>query len=86
MARERPTAPIIGMAPQLATARSLALVWSVHAVSRDDVVAMSEMTGFACATVIKEGLAQSGQTILIAAGMPFGAAGNTNLLRIARLD
>jgi pyruvate kinase len=28
----------------------------------------------------------SGQTIVIAAGMPFGTSGSTNLLRIARLD
>lgn len=86
MARERPKAPIIGMTPKLATARSLALVWGVHAVLTHDVASVSEMTEFACATAIKEGLAQSGQTVVIAAGMPFGAAGTTNLLRIARLD
>jgi pyruvate kinase len=44
------------------------------------------MTEFACATAIQEGLAQSGQTIVIAAGMPIGAAGTTNRLPIARLD
>lgn len=86
MARERPKAPIIGMTPKLATARSLALVWGVHAVLTHDVVSVSEMTEFACAAAAKEGFAQSGQTIVIAAGMPFGAAGTTNLLRIARLD
>jgi pyruvate kinase len=86
MARERPKAPIIGMTPKLATARSLALVWGVHAVLTHDVASVSEMTEFACATALREGLAQSGQTIVIAAGMPFGAAGTTNLLRIARLD
>jgi pyruvate kinase len=86
MARERPKAPIIGMTPKLATARSLALVWGVHAVLTHDVASVSEMTEFACETAIKEGLAQSGQTVVIAAGMPFGAAGTTNLLRIARLD
>lgn len=86
MARERPKAPIIGMTPKLATARSLALVWGAHAVLTHDVASVSEMTEFACATAVKEGLAQSGQTIVIAAGMPFGAAGTTNLLRIARLD
>jgi pyruvate kinase len=78
MARERPKAPIIGMTPKLATARSLALVWGVHAVLTHDVAAVSEMTEFACATAIREGLAQPGQTIVIAAGMPFGAAGTTN--------
>jgi pyruvate kinase len=86
LARERPQAPIIGMTPKLATARSLALVWGVHAVLTHDVADVSEMTDFACATARREGLAGQGQTIVIAAGMPFGASGTTNLLRIARLD
>jgi pyruvate kinase len=86
VARERPRAPIIGMTPKLATARRLALAWGVHAVLIHDVASVSEMTEFACATARREGLASPGQTIVIAAGMPFGAAGTTNLLRIARLD
>ena len=85
MARERPQVPIIGMTPKLATARSLALVWGVHAVLTHDVAGVSEMTDFACATAMREGLAISGQTIVIAAGMPFGTSGTTNLLRIAQL-
>lgn len=86
VARERPEAPIIGMTPKLSTARSLALVWGVHPVFTHDVAAVSEMTEFACKTALEEGLAKSGQTIVIAAGMPFGTAGTTNLLRIAKLD
>jgi pyruvate kinase len=86
LARERPRAPIIGMTPKLTTARSMALVWGVHAVLVHDVADVSEMTDFACATAKREGLARPGQTIVIAAGMPFGASGTTNLLRIARLD
>jgi pyruvate kinase len=86
LARERPQAPIIGMTPKLSTARSLALVWGVHAVLTHDVADVSEMTDFACATARREGLARQGQTIVIAAGMPFGASGTTNLLRIAQLD
>jgi len=85
VARERPRAPIIGMTPKLATARRLALAWGVHAVLIHDVASVTEMTEFACATAGREGLAQPGQTVVIAAGMPFGAAGTTNLLRIARL-
>lgn len=86
VARERPEVPIIGMTPKLSTARSLALVWGVHPVFTHDVAAVSEMTEFACKTALEEGLAKSGQTIVIAAGMPFGTAGTTNLLRIAKLD
>jgi pyruvate kinase len=85
LARERPRAPIIGMTPRRATARSLALVWGVHAVLTHDVAAVAEMAEFACTTALREGLAKSGQTIVIAAGMPFGAAGNTNLLHIAKI-
>ncbi|WP_020657089.1 pyruvate kinase [Massilia niastensis] len=86
MARERPQAPIIGMTPKLATARSLALAWGVHAVLIHDVASVSEMTEFACATAVREGLAKPGQTIVIAAGMPFGTSGTTNLLRIAQIE
>jgi pyruvate kinase len=85
LARERPRAPIIGMTPRLATARSLALVWGVHAVLTHDVAAVAEMAEFACTTALREGLAKPGQTIVIAAGMPFGVAGNTNLLHIATI-
>ena len=34
---------------------------------------------------IEQGLAGPGDLIAIAAGMPFGVAGTTNLLRIARV-
>ena len=86
MARERPRAAIIGMTPRLATARRLALVWGVNPVLCHDVMKVTEMTELAVATASKLGFAQAGQTIVIAAGMPFGAPGTTNLLRIAQVD
>jgi pyruvate kinase len=86
MARERPRAPIVGMTPRRATARRLSLVWGVHAVLCHDVMDVPEMTETAVSTVKELGLAAPGQTIVIAAGMPFGKAGTTNLLRIAQVD
>jgi pyruvate kinase len=85
MARERPRACIIGMTPQRATARRLALVWGVNPVLCHDVIDVAEMTDVAVATARKLGFAQPGQTIVIAAGMPFGTVGSTNLLRIAQV-
>ena len=85
MARERPRAPIIGMTPRLATARRLALVWGVHAVLCHEVVDVPEMTDLAGRTALKEGFGEVGRTIVISAGMPFGASGTTNLLRIAQI-
>lgn len=85
MARERPEAPIIGMTPRLATARRLALAWGVHSVLCREVADVPEMSDLACQTALKEGFGRSGETIVISAGMPFGTAGTTNLLRIAQL-
>ena len=76
----------IGMTPSLATARRLALVWGVHAVVRDEVSDAAAMSELACRTAVAEGHGHRGQTVVIAAGMPFGTSGTTNLLRIAQID
>lgn len=85
VARERPEAPIIGMTPNAGTAHRLALVWGVHSVMSHDVGSVGEMTNFACWTAAEEGFARNGQTVVITAGLPFGAAGTTNLLRVAQV-
>jgi pyruvate kinase len=86
MARERPRAPIIGMTPKSETARRLALVWGVNPVVCKDVTSVADMTDLAVETAVKLQFAQAGQTLVIAAGMPFGTSGTTNLLRIAQID
>ena len=85
MARERPRAPIIGMTPRRETARRLALVWGVYPFVCDDVTGVDDMTERAVATAVTLQFAQPGQTIVIAAGVPFGTPGSTNLLRIAQI-
>ncbi|PZX28172.1 PYRUVATE KINASE; tartrate degradation [Cupriavidus phytorum] len=86
MARERPEVPILGMTPRMATARRLALAWGVHAVLCHEVVDVLEMTDLASRTVRNEGFGESGQSIVISAGLPFTVAGTTNLLRIAQVS
>ena len=85
MSRERPDTTIIGMTPNQATARRMALIWGVHAVRVHEVESVSEMTDFACSTAFDEGFAAPGDVIVISAGMPFKSPGTTNLLRIANL-
>lgn len=86
IARERPGVPILGMTPQTATARKLALVWGVHAVVCTDVTSVTEMSEVAVAAARAGGFASPGRVIVIAAGMPFGASGTTNLIRIAQVE
>ncbi len=82
-ARERPESPILSLTPRLATARRLSLVWGVHSVHIADVADVDEMTQRACDVAKRDHFAESGQFIVAIAGMPFGTAGSTNLIRIA---
>jgi pyruvate kinase len=86
MARERPRAPIVGMTPKRETARRLTLLWGVNPVVCDDVSGVDDMTERAIETVKALLVTKPGRTIVIAAGMPFGTPGSTNLLRIAQID
>jgi pyruvate kinase len=82
-ARERPESPVLSLTPNITTARRLALVWGVHSVHIEDVSDVSQMTEIAAEIARREHFAQSGQTIVAIAGMPFGTPGTTNLMRIA---
>jgi pyruvate kinase len=82
-ARERPECPVLSLTPIVSTARRLAVVWGIHSVQIDGVTDVNEMTAVACEVARREGFAQSGQIIVAIAGMPFGRAGTTNVIRIA---
>ncbi|RZI45196.1 pyruvate kinase [Candidatus Finniella inopinata] len=85
-ARERPESPILALTPNLQTARFLGLVWGVHAVLVPPINSFAEMVENACHLAFKENFAKKGEQILITAGVPFGKAGGTNILRIAKID
>ncbi len=75
----------LGLTPDLATARRLALVWGVHAVTSADVADVDGMIAGASETAVREGFARPGDDIVVVAGLPFGRAGTTNLLHVARI-
>ncbi|CAG9170527.1 pyruvate kinase [Cupriavidus pinatubonensis] len=84
-ARERPCAPIVSITPNLEIARRLAIAWGVHSTVSPDVKSVDEMVEAATRAALVEGYAAPGDQITIAAGMPFGQGGTTNLLRVAEV-
>ncbi len=83
-ARERPESAILSLSPILSTARRLALAWGIHSVHTDaDVADVREMTAVARDVARREKFAESGETIVAIAGVPFGVPGTTNMIRIA---
>lgn len=84
-ARERPCAPIVSITPNLEIARRLAIAWGIHSTVSPDVQSVDEMVEAATRAALVEGYAAPGDQITIAAGMPFGQGGTTNLLRVAEV-
>ncbi len=82
-ARERPNVPILCLTSKAETARRLTLSFAVHPVVTEDVNNFSEMVEKAVAIAKNDGLAKSGDRLVVTAGVPFGTPGNTNVLRIA---
>ena len=85
VAREKPDCPVIGLTTSLTVARRLAAVWGVHASTTDEVHSMTEATANAVKMARLEGFAKKGDEIVVVAGVPFGQAGTTNALRVARV-
>ena len=85
MARERPIVPILGLTPETATARRLTLVWGVHAVRTKSLSSLKGVVNQAKVMAVDEGFAEVGSLLAITVGVPFGKAGTTNILRIAKV-
>jgi pyruvate kinase len=85
-ARERPDVPILGLTPNPATARRMALAWGVHPVLTEDLHSFGEMVSNSVSVASREGFASSGERLVVTAGVPFGTPGATNILRIAWVE
>ena len=84
-ARVRPAAPIAALTPSPTVARQLALVWGTFPIVTDSCRRRPRNRRHGLRAVADRGFAGPGDIIAIAAGMPFGVAGSTNLLRIERM-
>src|SRR5579875_996524 len=85
IARERPESPVLGLTPDPRTARRLAVAWGVHAIVTPDAHSMTEAVAKAVRIAHQEGFAETGEEIVVAAGVPFGQRGTTNALRVAEV-
>ena len=86
MARERAPVQIIGLSPNIKTARKMQIVWGVNSChSVQDAENTTEMVKIACNVAKNKKLVNADDSVIITAGVPFGNAGSTNLLRIAKI-
>lgn len=81
-ARERPKAPILSLTPNRTTARMLTLVWGTNPVHNPEFGQTDDVCSRALDEAKRVGMAKSGDTVIITAGVPFDQPGSTNMMRI----
>lgn len=82
VAKERPRTPILCMTPNETTYRRMALVWGVIPLLVQEFSTIDEMISITIRAAHDKGLVHRGDKLVIIAGVPFGIAGQTNLLKI----
>ncbi len=79
----RPPVPIVAISDQERTYRQMALVWGVKPVRfTGREITYEDMLACARDFLHEQVLAQSGQRIVITAGVPFHVPGSTNMMRV----
>jgi pyruvate kinase len=86
MARFRPDARLIGLSPDAATVRSLALSWGVVPLHVETHDSTDELVWFAVESSVRAGLVTIGATVAVLAGAPDRPSGAaTDVLRLVRV-
>ena len=86
LAKYRPSETILAVTPEETTYRRLALVWGVVPMLSSYRGDTESLFAHAMETVKKSGYLSVGDRVVMTAGLPLAAAGNTNLLRIQTVE
>jgi pyruvate kinase len=82
VAAQRPPVPVIVLTDQERTQRQLALVWGVFPAQVPHCRTYEEMLQHAREVALAKGLAQSGDRVVVTAGVPFDVPGTTNVMKV----
>jgi pyruvate kinase len=80
VARFHPRCPIIALTPFESTRKALALTRGVFPFAVKPLGSLEETLAFIPEFLIKNGFAESGDTVIVTAGLRFGITGSTNML------
>ena len=83
VARERPRVPILALTDSEVTARRLCLTWGLTCYMSETLTRFKQAVVAAARAAREGGFATEADQIVVTAGVPFGEAGSTNILRVA---
>ncbi|MCU0304112.1 MAG: pyruvate kinase [Thermoanaerobaculales bacterium] len=86
IARHRPPVPVLGIASSDAVARQLRLSWGVIPIAAAETADVASLVGLVRRELAARDLAEPGDHVVIAAGLPLGFSDSASLLQIRRLE
>lgn len=85
VARYRPQVPIIVLTPNQETFNKMLVVYGCEPVLIKSVKSLAEAQKVARKAVTDRNLGKAGEAYILAAGIPFGSAGSTNMLIVEKI-
>ena len=82
MSKFRPVTKIIAATPYEKTFHQLAMVWGVQPIIVENLQNVDVLIYCCMEAAKKEGLLNSGDKVVISAGVPLDIPGNTNMIRV----
>lgn len=82
IAKYRPRQPILAVTPSENVMRRLSLVWGALPVKRSVPESLDEVFRLAAEVALETGTASRGDMVVMAAGLPLGVSGSTNLVKV----
>jgi pyruvate kinase len=86
VAKYRPKAPILAIAPKDSVRKKLALYWGVYPYQVPEYASIEEMFEQGAQLAIRLGLARRGDLVVVTAGVPLRVPGSTNMLKVQKID
>lgn len=86
VARERPHRSIVALTPDERVLRQLALVWGVVPILVPPFEGVDGMPEAVSDALLGAGCARVGDVVVVAAGLPLGVRGTTNLVKVHRIE
>ncbi|MDC0385516.1 pyruvate kinase [Pelagibacteraceae bacterium] len=81
----RPAAKIVTISPNINISRQVSLLWGVQSINSRDASGWKDMMSISKEIIKKLGFIKKNDFVIITAGLPFGRAGMTNMVRLYKV-
>ena len=82
----RPAAKILTISPNINVSRQLSLLWGVQSINSRDASDWKDMMSISKEIIKKLKFIKKNDFVIITAGLPFGKAGMTNMVRLYKVE